>query len=255
MRLRPDMGTALAPMPLEPASRCVVSWFAADLSIHPFRTGHVGRLTRGSTAAFVDQAGGSMTAVHAEPRWEPRDLDGDSLRESMGLLMGTSDHLVWQSVGGGIGFRPGALAGEIRFIETGARTDSTATLFAICNDAVTGCRLFIHANGSYYVASWHDGTNGRSAVLSAGQPQPGDYVVLRWQWYPNGTIQIWQSINGGAETTTLNNTALTIPGAWGTGAVMRVNRRGASANFAEAWYHSIKMVRGEPTPAYLRRVR
>ena len=167
-----------------------------------------------------------------------RDLDGDTVREAMGLRMGTSDFLTW-----GVAPLPQAMTGLLDLIETGARETANATLFAITNDAVSGARLWLDTSGSYYRLSWTDGTTTRTATLAAGQPTSGQRVRLWWSLASTGALALSQSINGGADTTA-TAAALTLPASWATGAVIRLNALGDTENPAQAWYRRVKLVPG-----------
>jgi hypothetical protein len=241
MRLTPLYGTALAPAPLSITSRCMVHWWAPDLSTHAPRTGHVGLFTRGATGTFVDQRSVSMTAVHAEPRWERRD-------GRMGLLMTAADRLRFGSATGGLGVRAIAQAGLLEIMESGARTTANATLFYLGNDAISGARLYLDTSGTYYRITFHNGTTSVTATLTAGQPMPGDTVLLRWQLYDDRSVQLWQSINGAAETATNRTSGIAAPSASAFGATTyaRLNSRGSASNGGAGWYRLLKLMSGLP---------
>jgi hypothetical protein len=239
----PLFASPLPVAPLAPASRCLFHFDAADCEVVSGKllalSEHMGLFSRGSTlASVVDSIGATYTATHGQPAWEARDLDGDTIREALGLRMGASDRLEFAAPPA-----PQSMSGLLEFVETGARTTANATLFAITNDAVSGVRLWIDSSGSYYRISWNDGSTTRTATLTAGQPTSGQRVRLRWAWAADGAITIWQSINGGAESSA-SASALAIPAAWATDAVARLNSRGPSANPAQGWYRRVKLVAG-----------
>jgi len=230
-------------------SDCLWSWdgAAADLNA---TTGHVGIFARATTLASVlDGAGGTYTAPHSMPAWEIRDVDG---APACGLRMAGSDRLHFDPAPQG-----DALAGVIEFVETGARTGSSgSTLFALCNDAVSGGRLWIDTSGSTggrYGINYSSGATTRTARLTTGAPAPDDVVRLRWERAVNGAVQIWQSINGAAETTASAASLVVVP--WATGAVIRLNSRGDTENPAQGWYRRAKVVAGNPDLATLLAVR
>lgn len=213
-------------------------------------SGVAGVFARATTLASVsDGAGTTYTAPHSFPAWENRDLDGDTVREACGLRMGTSDFLHWVTPPA-----PQALSFLLEFVETGARTSANSTLFAICNDAVSGARLYLDTSGSYYRVTYHNGSTSVTATLSSGQPTSGQRVRLRGEWASNGALTIWQSINEAAETTATSS-ALALPTAWGTGAKLRLNSRGDTENPAQGWYRRLKLVAGAPDVAVLDAIR
>jgi hypothetical protein len=223
---------------LRRVSDCLASW-DGGLALLESDQGVAGAFVRAATLASVsDGVGTTYTAPHSMPAWEMRDLDGDSVRESCGLRMGTADFLSWPAAPA-----PQALSGMIDLVETGARTSSGATLFAISDDAVTGARLWLDTSGTYYRINYTDGTTTRTATLTTGQPSSGQRVRLRWTLTSAGVVSLWQSINGAAESTA-SASALTLPAAWAAGAKVRLNSRGATANPAQGWYRRVKVVAG-----------
>jgi hypothetical protein len=234
---------------LRRVSDCLWSWDAALASLDSDQ-GTPGAFLRAATLASVsDGVGATYTAPHSLPAWEMRDLDADSVREAMGLRMGTADFLNW-----GVAPAPQAMTGLLDFVETGARTTANATLFAITNDAVSGARLWLDTSGDYYRISWTDGTTTRTATLTAGQPTSGQRVRLRWTLGGDGALVLRQSINDAPETTA-TAAALTLPAAWATGAVVRLNSRGDTENPAQGWYRRAKLVAGVVDLALLETVR
>jgi len=230
-------------------SDCLFSWHAAVAGLDSDQ-GVPGVFARAATLASVtDRSGATYTAAHSLPAWEMRDLDADSVREALGLRMGASDFLHW-----GVAPSPRELSGLLEFVETGARTSANATLFAIANDAVSGARLWLDTSGTYYRLNWTDGTTTRTATLTAGQPTSGQHVRLRWTLSATGVLNLWQSINGAAETTA-SAAALTLSTAWASGARVRLNSRGDTENPAQGWYRRVKLVPGIVDVAVLEVIR
>lgn len=233
-------------------SDCLWSWDAALASLESDQ-GVAGVFARAAALASVsDSTGATYTAPHSMPAWEARDLDGDTVREACGLRMGADDRLHWP-----VAPVPQAMSGLLEIVETGAVTGTAgATLFAICNDAVSGARLWIDTSGSAggdYGLNYTDGTTTRTARLAVA-PTSGQRVRLRWTLSSTGVITLWQSINGGAETTA-TAAALTLPAAWGTGALIRLNTRGDTENPAQGWYRRAKLVAGIVDDALLEVIR
>lgn len=253
MSLWPMYGTDLPAAPLELRSRCLVHWRAHDLSLNADLTGLAGVLTRAATGTAVDSAGTSYTAVNAQPRWEWRDLDSDSVREAVGLLMGTGDRVVFSQGGAALALRPMAMSGLLEFVETGGAAIGSSALQYLGNDGVTGARLVIDSTGTFYRLRHHNGTTEVTVTLAVA-PTSGQRVRLRWQLYSDGSVQLWQSINGAAETATVRSSANTLAASWGAGsAFLRLNSLG-SGTATTGWYRLLKMVAGLPDLAMLLRL-
>ena len=200
-------------------------------------SGHVGTWSRATTLASVaDAAGGTYTALDGQMAWEQRTWDAS--RDSFGLRMGTSDRLAFPS-----NMRAIAHAGLLEIIETGARTSSGATLFALRNDGATGAGLWLDTSATYYRFNYSDGSTTRTATLSSGQPTSGQTVRFTWQLASDGALTFYQSINGAAATSA-SAAALTLPSAWASSVSVRLNSRGTSANAAQGWYRRLKIVAG-----------
>lgn len=201
-------------------------------------SGHVGTWSRATTLASVaDAAGGTYTALDGQMAWEQRTWD--TSLDSFGLRMGSSDRIAFPS-----NMRAIAHAGLLEIIETGARTTSGATLFALRTDGATGAGLWLSASaGAYYEFSYSDGSTTRTATLSSGQPTSGQTVRFTWQLASDGALTFYQSINGAA-TTSASASALTLPSAWASSVSVRLNARGTSANPGQGWYRRLKLVAG-----------
>jgi hypothetical protein len=219
-----------------------LSW-TADAGTLTAATGHAGTWSRGTTLASVSDAlGSTYTALDAAPAYEQRDWDGDGVRESFGLRMDTSDRLAWPT-----SLRPMAHAGLLEIIETGARTTSGATLFALRNDGATGAGLWLDTSGTYYRMNYSDGSTTRTATLASGQPASGDRVQFLWELTAEGVLTFSQSINGGTATIA-TAAALALPAAWASSASFRWNSQGTSANPAQGWYRRGRIVAGALDP-------
>lgn len=239
----PRYGSSVTMRPLALRSRTLFNFDPAYRSLNSL-AGQVGSLARGATGTAVDSFGNSYTAVGVQPRWESRDTNSDSVRDSLGLLMGTADKLSWPS---NLGVY--AMAGRVAFAQVGAIAAAGSALFYLGNDAVTGARLFIASSGTGYQIVHHNGT-AQVATTAATAPTDGQLVVIRWQLNANGSVQMWQSINGAAETTTGATAANTPAAAWGSAAKIRLNSLG-SGTAMTAWYLGAKIVYGSPSSSFL----
>lgn len=121
-------------------------------------------------------------------------------------------------------FAPQESSGLVRFVELGSAAVVGSGVFYLGNDAATGPRLWIDATGSGYRLV-HD--NGATEVVStsAATPAMGDAVALRWVLYADGSVELFQSVNGGAETTGGRSAANVLAAAWG-GQTLRLNSVG-----------------------------
>lgn len=232
----PVLPTTYDPAELELASRALVHWRGDDLSVNTVG-GQLGTFTRGATATVVDFNATSFTVGNAMPRWEPRDWLASGERTHMGLLMGTSDRLTFAAA-----WRPRALAFLVEFIEAGTAATLNAALWSVSNDALTGARLAVDSTGTLYRLRHHNGTAEVTATLGAA-PTVGQRVTLRGYLYADGSVQLWQSINGAAETATARSAANTLAAAWGTGALTRLNGFG-TGNGGSVWVKRLKVVPG-----------
>jgi hypothetical protein len=200
------------------------------------RSGHRGSWSRGTTLAGLNASVGTYTAANTVPGYDVKSVLGVS---RLLLTMGTSDTLTFP-----IGWAPQMLSGWLRFVETGARTTLNATLFSIAQDDPTaGVRFFLDTSGSFYRLTYHNGTTSVTATLASGAPTAGQTVDLRWQWAANGSVSLWQSINGAGETTASSG-ALALPSAWSASSLLRLNRRGISANPGQGSYRACTVLPG-----------
>lgn len=247
----PPIGVPLSAVALEVQSRDLFDLdfrnASQDVEAGTITTpsGHVGTFGRATTLASVsDAVGTTYTALDGQMAWEMRDWDGDGERESFGLRMGTSDRLAFPAT-----FRWGTgCAGLLEIIETGARSTSGATLFALQADAGSGQGFWIDASaGGYYQFNWNDGSTTRTATLTVGQPVSGDRARFTWEISSTGVITFHQSINEAAPTSA-TAAALTLPTSPLSSVSYRLNARGSSANPAQGWYRRVRVVAGMLDP-------
>lgn len=199
------------------ASRHPWNWIFRGLSLDAL-SGQAGTLTRTTTATGTDSYGASYTAVHSQPT--AHYVAGRALA---GLLLGTNDTLAWT-----VNVLPQASCGMVRFIENGSLASAGAGVFYLGLDAGTGARLYIDSSGTQYRITHHNGTSSVTSTLSGTAPVAGDLVELRWRLKADGTVQLWQSINGGAETAASASGTLTLAAAWG-GTTLRLNSVGTAS--------------------------
>jgi hypothetical protein len=197
--------------------------------------GQVPTFSRAATASIVDVNGVSFTAAQHMVGWEPQDWDNDSVRECMCARLGTSDRLSyaadWRPIGFGFLFE---------FLQVGAMPSAGVALWSITNDAVSGARVVVDSSGTFWRLTHHNGTTGRTATLAVA-PSSGNRVALWGYVYPDGSVQLWQSINHAAATNTAQSATATLASAWGTGARLRIGASG-TGNYGALILRRLKLV-------------
>jgi len=140
-------------------SRCLFQWEAADLSLAA-RTGQVGTFVRAGDARALDTSGRVRRAVHSQLRYEAVDLDGDGVREALGVLLeraATNVALQSQDLTSGSWYPGGAAT-----VTAGAAAPdgtATATLVTLPNIGSGIERHGVGAAGTQYTMSaWLSGT-------------------------------------------------------------------------------------------------
>lgn len=220
---------------LRRASRCLVRWDARDASLDTVQ-GHTGTLVRAATGTAVDSNGTTYTAVHSQPRWEMRDDIGT--RDAIGLRL-AADDLTWP-----VAPAPAALTAYVACWEVATRTTTGAGLLYLGNAGQTGGRLLIDSTGTNYRATLHDGSTSQSATLATGTPAVGAYTELLLTVTAAGLVTLTLAVNGGAPVSAVAGSALTLPAAWGTGAVLRVNRVGSAGTQGSTCLRRVKVAAG-----------
>lgn len=241
----PVIPTTLDLAELELTSDCIFHVRPSDQSLTAL-TGHVPTFSRAATATITDSNGTSFTAAQHMVGWEPRDWDNDGICEAMGVRLGTSDRLSYLAE-----WAPKACAFYHEFIQIGAMPSAGVALWSITNDAVTGARLVLDSSGSFWRLTHHNGSTSDSKTLAVA-PSDGQRVVLWGQLYDDGSVQLWQTINGAAATNTTRGSAAALASAWGTDARLRIGASG-SGNYASQWLKRLKIVPGIPDFATLYR--
>lgn len=245
----PAIGTPLSTVALDAQSPDILDCDFRNLEPDPdtglivLPSGQSGTWSRAATLASVSDANGATyTALDGQIAYEQRDWDNDSVRESFGVRMGTSDRLAFPaSVRSNV-----AISGLIEFIETGAVIGTAGgTLLALTKDDGTGDGWYIDTTGGaggFYRFNLRVGGTTRQATLAA-RPVTNDRVQLFWDLTQPGVPTVYQSINAAAATSA-TAAALAQPSAWGAPFSIRVNSRGTSVNPASAWYRRIRIVYG-----------
>ena len=265
-------------------SRCILNWESRRRTLHAV-SGQFGTLTRAATATATDSNGTTYNVGYGRPRWDWRDTAGtgggsgsgtiwadiwediwgdiwadvggsstDGVRDACGLLCGASDKVRLSAAdGGAILLPPKAMAGYLDFIELGGVGVANAALLYLGKADNTGARFFLDSNGTYYRITHVRADGTTVSELLAAAPSNGDYVRLRWQLYANGSVQVWQSINGAEETASAQSSANAFDAStWGGGAAYwYLNSRG-TGTAGQGWYRVARVIAGTPTLSTMR---
>ena len=227
---------------LKRVSRCLLHFRASDLSNQAVG-GQDAAFARGAVASIADPAGSSFTCGFTQPTWETLPWQGGAYAAF--LRMGSLDRFHFAC-----NWRPQALGFYHEFRQS-TGMGSGLTLWTVANDAVTGARLRLYSNGTAYVIEHHNGTTSQVAGLAVG-PTTNDSVVLWGYLYADGSVQLWQSVNGNIPTNTSASGANALAGAWGATPRVRLSANGTIAG-APSYHKVFKLVPGLPSLAQLQR--
>ncbi len=198
-------------------------------------------LTRSGTRTATDTTGATVAAVHSMPAWSVSAALFDGNKYA-GLTVGASDALLTTTVSA-----PAAMSGVVDLVQSAAAV-SLDYFLSISNAAASGAYFYIGGTSGVYVAGYYDGATEVTSLIGRAAGENGKRVRLRFVWSATGTVQIWRTIDGGAESTDAVSGTLA-RAAWPTGAVWRINQLGSSANGVAGLLLSVKVVPGEQTLA------
>jgi len=166
-------------------------------------------MARATTAAPVDYNAVARTVPRDRPAWQHEDWDGDATRDTLALLLGTSDLLYWP-----VPVLPAAMTGYLEFVQVGAVPAASSCIWYLGNSGNTGARFWIDSSGTYWRLNHHNGTSSVTSTLAAA-PASGNRVALRFTITSAGVIQLHQSVNGAAESSATASGSLALASAWG----------------------------------------
>jgi hypothetical protein len=146
-------------------------------------------------------------------------------------------------------YTPQAMTLYLKFVERGTITVPSAAALYVGNAGNTGARLWIDSTGTAYRLNHHNGTTLVQVTLATG-PTIGDSVELRAVLNVDGSIQLGQSINSAAETTTATSAVNALATAW-SDTLCYLNTTGTTNPGAIA-VQALKAMRGVPTLTALR---
>lgn len=155
-----------------------------------------------------------------------------------GLATRAADNFYWDFL-----HLPQALMAYIRFVERGAiLTGSSRVLDIGTNAADTGARLLIEQNSSnlYEVAHNNGSGWGGFEAMGAG-PSVDNVVELVAVLFADGSVVMYQSINGGTVTSSSTASANTLASAW-SAPRLYINSSGTSG-LGAGRYAEVKVVK------------
>lgn len=213
-------------------------WRSRDLSINA-RSGQTGTLVRASAGVADDSFATSRTCVHSQPRWH---VTGGFTTLRMGG--GVTEYLHWT-----VPLDATAFSFAVTFAEFGTIAVTDAVVFSIANSAFGTPRIYVAASASgRYALTHHNGTTAVSSTMGTA-PVVGNGVILRGWLYGDGSVQLWQSINGAAETAGAQSSANT-PASWSTPTRLTLNAAG-TGNIGQNNFIGMSVMRGNQTQAKL----
>jgi len=225
-------------------STALFSWQARFGSLTAL-TGQVGTLTRASTLAATDSSSTAYTAAFGRQAWGAHDWTGSGTRDTVGMTLGSSDRLSFP-----INWGPQAFGFVFEFVEVNTRA-SAGALFSI--DDGSGNPYFAvfarNANDPYCLEIGN--APSFQAVTLATGPSVGQRCRLRGLLSSSGTVQLWQSIDGGAESSTAVSGAGGLPTSWGVNPVVRINTVFSASRPGSQLFRRLTIMPGAPTLAQL----
>lgn len=211
------------------AYRHPLIWLARDLTIDA-RTGQAGTLTRTTTKAVPDSGGTNRTVNHSQPGWV-----GNTAVPSLDL--GASESLQWA-----FSTKPTAMCGLIDFYENGTLASAGLPLLTICGATFLAPTLYLDVSaGLKYQITHNNNVSSVTATLAAA-PTSGQRVQIRWWLYSDGKVQLWQSINGAAETTPGASGTLALASAWNGTPALYLNAKAVSSYGANRFIGCVVML-------------
>lgn len=187
-------------------------------------SGQAANFSRAGTRSAIDSQGVTRTLVDGQPAHEWVDLDADGVRETPGLLMGSTDRLWYDML-----LHPTDIVLYADFIERGSLAAGGAVLY-VGNEAGTGARILLESSGTQYRFTYTDGTTTRTSTMTGSAPVNGQRVQLAGTLSAAGVAQVRQRINGGDETSAAAAAALALPSAWADGRAYVASRGNAAAS-------------------------
>ncbi|MGV3707614.1 MAG: hypothetical protein ACO1Q7_02155 [Gemmatimonas sp.] len=231
-------------------SQCLHHFRASDRLLKTV-SGVEAEFSRAATSTVdVDNVNwGTIALGYHQPSFEPKSFYiAGQTQKAMSLRLGSNDRLRFPAL-----FLPQPFGFFFEFLH--GTPASGEVLVSISNNAATGARWWISWSGGYWRVNYHNGTTSTSATLAVA-PINGQTVQL-WGYFTeisgNNSVQIFQSINGGASTSALSSAIAGYFG-WGSGydsdIKLRYSHIGNTAG-ALAWHRIGKLIPTAPSYAQL----
>lgn len=144
---------------------------------------------------------------------------------------------------------PQPLTVYVKYVEIGVQPISNLELVHVSNAANANPQLRVIIGGGTYRIAHHNGTTQVTGNVT-GTPAVGDTVELRSVLFADGSVQIFQSLNGAAETTVSQSVANAIAAAWSGSQLYLGSFNGANPAYAAV--SAVKFAKGAPVLADLR---
>lgn len=200
-------------------------------------SGQIGDFVRPATTTAIDAAGQTITVPYGRPAYEWRDLDGDGVRERLVLLCDTNDAMLWP-----VEFQLQPWRMVLEFVHEGH--EPTGALVHMGDDAGNGPSFTIRSSGGMYRVTFDDGVGSPVYSAMTGSPSVGQHVILVADLKANGSVQLRQSIAGGAMVAGTPSGTATLPAALSQ-PTLRLNAYGTTG--AKGAYMRCTIFPGLPT--------
>jgi hypothetical protein len=173
----------------------------ARASVYPAGGSVMGTEAAASTGSCV------VGNVHVEPNATAGITRGTPIFTAAGAASRSADSFYWNFPA-----PPQAMMIHSRHVESGG--DSARRIFEISSATETGPVFAAFISGGFYAIQHYNGVGSVTQTLGAA-PALGDTVDLAALLTPTGQVQLIQSINGAAVSTSALSGALSLPAAWG----------------------------------------
>lgn len=108
---------------------------------------------------------------------------------------------------------PIEMTGYVKFVEKGTIQTTGGVVCYIGAATNLNPQFAVYATGGFYHVYHHNGTSSVDQALAIA-PVIGDTVELAWRFYWDGSVDLTQSINGAASTSTAQSAANAPANAW-----------------------------------------
>lgn len=144
---------------------------------------------------------------------------------------------------------PGEFSAYVKFIELGSLL-ALGRVFTIASAADATPKFALGSTGSFYQVAHITSAATVTSVLAAA-PAIGNTVELLVRAFADGSVDIMQSINGGAATSGAQSAANAFASAW-SGSLVWLNSAGTAGGVGFADFKSFKIVAGIRSLAHMR---